>query len=348
VTSGGASVGGYSRGDVAAGLVRLDLNEAPREVAPAFRDRVLALLAASPWARYPDIDGRAACVSAAELYGWSVAGTLVGNGSNDLLAAATRALLPRGGALATLLPSFSMYPVLARRQEARLLPVRLAAPTFGPDRDELLAQASEADLVLLCSPNNPTGGELDGALWDAVLALGKPTIWDAAYAEFAATDTVARLRAHDNLLLLRSLSKAWGLAGLRVGALLGAPALVARVGEQLLPFGTGWAVAAAFRAAGELRPLGAELVAAIAGEREREIAALGRLAGVEVVPSAGNFYLLRRPGMTGRQLTAALAARGIAVRDIPELDEGGHVRVTVGTPAEGDLLLGAVAEVCRG
>ena len=348
MTSGGASVGGYARGEVAKGLVRLDLNEAPREVAPAFRERVLELLAASPWGRYPDIDGHAARSSAADLYGWSVEGTLVGNGSNDLLAAASRALLPRGGAVAALEPSFSMYPVLARRQEARLLAVRLAPPAFAPGRGELLAQAAEADLVLLCSPNNPTGGELDGALWDAVLALGKPTIWDAAYAEFATADTVARLRASDNLLVLRSLSKAWGLAGLRVGALLGAPALVARVAEQLLPFGTGWTVNASYRAACELRPLGAELVAAIAAERERQLAALGRVAGVEVVPSAGNFYLLRQPGMTGRQLTAALAARGLAVRDIPELDAGGHVRVTVGTPAEGDRLLRAIEEVCRG
>lgn len=348
MTDRAASVGGYARGTVAAGAVRLDLNEAPREIGRAFRDRMLELLAAAPWARYPDIDGRAVRAAAAELYGWSVEGTLVGNGSNDLLAAAFRALLPRGGTVVVLSPSFSMYPVLARRQEARLLAVHLAAPAFAPDRSELLAHAAGADLVLLCSPNNPTGGELDGALWDAVLGLGKPTIWDAAYAEFATADTVARLRVHDNLLLLRSLSKAWGLAGLRVGALLGAPPLVERVATQLLPFGTGWAVAAAYQAASELRAAGAELVAAIVAEREREIAALGRLADVEVVPSAGNFFLLRRPGMSGRQLTAAIAARGIAVRDIPELDSSGHVRVTVGTPAEGDLLLGAVAEVCRG
>ena len=347
MTDRAASVGGYARGSVAAGLVRLDLNEAPHEIAQGFRDRLLELLAASPWGRYPDIDGRAARAAAADLYGWSVEGTLAGNGSNDLLAAACRALLPRGGAVAALSPSFSMYPVLAQRQEARLLAVRLAAPSFAPDPAELLAHAAGADLVVLCSPNNPTGRELDGVLWDAVLALGKPTIWDAAYAEFGTADTVARLRQHDNLLVLRSLSKAWGLAGLRVGALLGAPPLVERVATQLLPFGTGWAVAAAYRAASELRPLGAELVAAIAAEREREIASLGGLAGVEVVPSAGNFFLLRRPGMTGRQLAEALAARGLAVREIPELDAGGYVRVTVGTAAEGDLLLGAVAEVCR-
>lgn len=346
MTEGGASVGGYVRSGVAAGLIRLDLNEAAREITRPFRDRVLELLAAGSWRRYPEIDGRATRAAAADLYGWSVAGTLAGNGSNDLLAAAARALLPRGGAVAALSPSFSMYPVLARRQEARLLAVRLGPPDFMPAREEMLAAAAAADLVLLCSPNNPTGGEITAAIWTEVLALGKPTIWDAAYAEFAGTDTIPWLRRHPNLLVLRSLSKAWGLAGMRVGALLGAPDLLELVAAQLLPFGTGWMVAAAYQAASELRALGAELVAEIVAERERQVSALERFEGVEVAPSAANFYLLRRPGLTGTQLAEALAARGIAVRDIPELNESGHVRVTVGTTAEGDLLLAAVTEVC--
>jgi histidinol-phosphate aminotransferase len=348
VTRARTAVGGYARSAIPAGLVRLDLNEAPREMAQPFIDRVLELLAASSWRRYPDIDNRAARASAAALYGWSVEGTLVGNGSNDLLAAAARALLPRGGAVAALSPSFSMYPVLAKRQEARLLAVRLGPPDFSPARDELLAAAAAADLVLLCSPNNPTGGALAAALWDEVLALGKPTIWDAAYAEFATADPLDWLPRHRNLLVLRSLSKAWGLAGLRVGAMLGAPELIERVAAQLLPFETGWAVAAAYQAASELRALGAELVAEIAGERERQIDALRRLGGVEVVPSAGNFFLLRRPGLSGTQLTAAMTGRGLAVRDILELEEAGHVRVTVGTRADGDALLRALEEVCRG
>jgi histidinol-phosphate aminotransferase len=348
VTRRGASVGGYARRGVAAGLVRLDLNEAPRDAARRFRERVIELLAEQEWRRYPDIDARTARAAAADLYGWSLEGTLVGNGSNDLLAAATRALLPRGGAVAALSPSFSMYPVLARRQEAHLLPVPLVAPDFAVDHEATVARASEADLVLLCSPNNPTGGEVPETVWEAVLALGKPTIWDAAYAEFSSADTIAWLRRFRNLLVLRSLSKAWGLAGMRVGALLGGPELLERVGAQLLPFGTGWLVVAAYRAASELRPIGAALVREVAAERERQLRALAAFAGVEVVPSAGNFFLLRCRDLSGTRLAEELAARGIAVRDIVELDASGHVRVTVGTRGEGDLLLRTVEEVCRG
>lgn len=342
-----ASVGGYSRTSVAARAARLDLNEAPREVAAAFRERVLSLLAAREWRRYPDMDGHAAREGAARLYGWRVEGTLVGNGSNDLLAATCRALLPRGGNLAALSPSFSMYPVLARRQEARLLAVPLAPPDFTADHETTLARAAEADLVLLCSPNNPTGGEIGTALWDDVLALGKPTVWDAAYAELAGVDPTARLERHDNLLVLRSLSKAWALAGLRVGALLGSRELIERVAAQTLPFHTGFLVEAAYGAAAELAPLGAELVREMSAERDRLLRATADIPGLEVVPSTTNFFLLRRSGWTGRRLAAALAERGLAVRDIPELDAGGHVRVTVGSPGEGDALLLALAEVAR-
>ncbi len=348
MTARAERVGGYVRAGVAAVMERLDLNEAPREAAAAYRARVLELLAAADWRRYPEIDARAARAAAAALYGWSADGTLVGNGSNEVLAAAFRALLPRGGAVAALSPSFSMYPVLAARQEARLLAIRLRPPGFAAAVEEVLARAAEASLVVLCSPNNPTGGELDAALLDAVAALGAPVILDAAYAEFSRTDTIEALRRAPNLLVLRSLSKAWGLAGLRVGALLGHPPLIERVAAQVQPFATGWVVEAAYRAAAELREHGQTLVREIVGERGRLLAAVAGIAGAEAVPSAGNFFLLRRPGLTGTQLVAALAAHRLAVREIPELEDDGYVRVTVGAAAQNDLLLAALAEVGRG
>jgi histidinol-phosphate aminotransferase len=102
-----------------AGVVRLDLNESPHGAGVVFAKRVLELLAAQPWNRYPDIEGAAVREAAAELYGWEASGTLVGNGSNELLAALARALLPRGGTLARLAPSLSIYPAVARRRRAR-------------------------------------------------------------------------------------------------------------------------------------------------------------------------------------------------------------------------------------
>jgi histidinol-phosphate/aromatic aminotransferase/cobyric acid decarboxylase-like protein len=244
-----AAFAGYARAAAADGEVRLDLNEAPREADDVFRRRLLEILASVPWRRYPDLNLASSRASAAELYGWDGAGTLVGNGSNELLAALVRVLLPRGGRLFSLAPSFSMYTVLAGRMGAELVTLTLEPPTFVADARRLLELAAGCDLVLLCSPNNPTGGVLDEGVIAAVLSTGKPVVWDAAYAEFAACDPRPLLRRHDNLMVLRSLSKAWGLAGLRVGAMLSSPDLAGRVSGELLPFDSGWLVGAAFRAA---------------------------------------------------------------------------------------------------
>lgn len=341
-------VGGYQREAVAAGALRLDLNEALRDAGEAFRQRFLGRLAAAEWRRYPDMDGAGARRAAAALFGWEVESTLVGNGSNELLAAAARALLPAGGAMLVMFPSFSMYPALARRQHARLLKVPLAPPEFAAGREALLALARQADLVVLASPNNPTGTSLGHNVLAAVAEVGAPVLWDAAYADFVGGDGSDVVRRFANVAVLRTLSKAWGLAGVRVGALYAAGELAARIGAELLPFGTGIAVQAAFETAAELRGEGERLVAEVVVERDRLLAAAAAVPGVEVVPSQANFFLLRRVGWRGRQLFEALHARGIAVRDLKELNEAGYVRVTVGAPGENDRLLAALAEVVDG
>lgn len=340
-------VGGYCRADVPPGAVRLDLNEAPREAAAPFRRRVLELLEGAPWRRYGDMDGGAARQAAARLYGWRPSGTLVGNGSNELLTAALRALVGRGGTLAALTPSFAMVPVLAQRTGFRLITAPLAPPMFAVDGERLLAAAQEADAVLVCSPNNPTGGEVAPELMREVARLGKPVIWDAAYVEFSRTDPLPLLRAFDNVVVLRTLSKAWALAGVRAGACLADEGLVAVIGKEVLPFATGLAVTAAFQSAAELASLQDGLVAEVVAERERLSAALAALHGFEVVASQANFVLARRRGMRGSELAAALLAGGIAVRDLAELDEEGYVRITVGSREENDALVRVAAEVAH-
>lgn len=339
---------GYVRDDAAAGAIRLDLNEAPCEAGSGVRLALLDRLAARAFNRYPEIDSRPARQAAAELYGWHAAGTLVGNGSNELLAAAVRALLPRGGTLVTLQPSFSMYPVLAARQGARLVGAGLEPPRFSVPLERLVPLTREADLVVLCSPNNPTGGEVEPDVLEAVLALGRPVIWDAAYVEFAGRDPSPWCGRHANIMVLRSCSKAWGLAGLRVGALLAAPDLCRRVDAELLPFGASWLVQAAFEAALECRADGERLVAGVVAERERLGVALAAVPRVEVAPSSANFLLLRVGGRTGRELAAGLAARDLAVRRLAELDAAGWIRVTVGAPVGNDRLVRAIGEVAHG
>lgn len=325
----------YTRPLASAGQVKLDLNEAPWEADQAFRQRFFQLLDKVEFRRYPPFDARPAREAAAQLYGWDADGTLVGNGSNELLFYALSVLCEAGKKVLTFSPSFSVYPWLVRRAGGHLLTLRLSPPGFLIPEDELLAKAGEADVLLLCSPNNPTGNELTPDLWHRLLSLGKPTIWDAAYWEFGTGGEVRPwLSRYPDLLITRTLSKVWGVAGVRAGCLLTSPVFASRLRRAMLPFAPGVAVWAAFAAASSLIHLGQERAARIVAERDSQVAALAAMPGVEVVPSRGNFFLLRYSSLTGRELAELLGKKGVSVRLIEELDQDGFVRITVGTPRE--------------
>lgn len=338
---------GYSRPAPAKAPLRLDLNEAPWDADQAFRQFFLSFLERVELRRYPAVDARPAREAAARLYGWDVEGTLVGNGSNEVLAAAVAAFAT-GGKVLTLWPSFSVYPWLIRRAGGTVLRVPLEPPAFAFPEGEICDLAEKADLILLCSPNNPTGGELDPSLWRKVLALRKPTIWDGAYWEFGSEKAMRPwLEEFPNLMITRTLSKVWGVAGVRAGCLCTSPELARKIARRLFPFAPGVAVWAAFEAAAALPQVGRRRAAQVVAERERQLAALASLPQVEAVPSRGNFYLLRRRGWDGGRLAQVLAQAGVAVRCVEELSAYGYVRVTVGTPQEGETLLAVLKEVTR-
>jgi histidinol-phosphate aminotransferase len=360
------SEGGYARPALPPAPLKLDLNEAPWDADGLFRQRFLAFLQRAELRRYPPQDAWPAREAAAQLYGWRPEGTLVGNGSNELLAAALATFAGSGKKVLAFAPSFSVYPWLVRRAGGELVAVPLLPPTFAIPEEALLQAAEGADFLLLCSPNNPTGGEISPALWHKVLALGKPTLWDGAYWEFGrlgpkdvATSSAAEtgppegevaywLASYPNLMITRTLSKVWGVAAVRAGCLLAGPELVARVSRTLLPFAPGVAVWAAFAAAASMPEVGTRRAVQVRACREEQLQALACLGGVEVVPSYGNFFLLRVPGLLGEQLAELLARQGVSVRPVPELSAEGYVRITVGTREEGERLVQAVQEVAHG
>ncbi len=338
----------YVRPPLAAAALRLDLNEAPWEADGAFRKLFLSFLEQVELRRYPAMDARPAREAAARLYGWSAEGTLVGNGSNEVLAAALSTFAASGARVLTFWPSFSVYPWLIRRAQGVEKRLVLKAPAFAFPEDELCALAEEADVLLFCSPNNPTGGELSPELWRKLLRLGKPTIWDGAYWEFGTYGDVGPwLLEFPHLMITRTLSKVWGVAGVRAGCVLTSASFAKRIRTRLFPFAPGVAVWAAFEAAAAMPELGRRRAAHVVAERERQLQAVARLPHWEAVPSRGNFYLLRREGWGGPRLAQFLAAAGIAVREVEELSALGYVRVTVGTREEGDVLLAVLKEVVR-
>ncbi len=318
---------------------KLDQNEAPFEPPPSLKRQVAGQLRAAAWARYPDFHAEALRRDLGALHGWPAAGVLVGNGSNELLDVCLAAMTPPGARVLGCEPSFGLYRMMVEKAGGvpRFLP---AGRDLRLPQEDLLAALrggghDPREPLLLCSPNNPTGDALPAAAVEALLALHEgPLLLDNAYGEFCRHDYRPLLDRHPHLVLLRTFSKAWGLAGLRLGYLLADPRLVAELLKAKLPYNLGHAGILAGRAAVAAAPLARRRVAVVVARRAQWHEMLAA-AGFEVFASEANFLLVRCAGReAAHALRDGLAARGIRVRDV-----GGHpglagcLRISAGSGA---------------
>jgi histidinol-phosphate aminotransferase len=310
---------------------KLDQNECPWEPPRRIKLEVAAAIAAAPWVSYPDFHGDALRRPLGRRFGWPAEGILVGNGSNELLATALAAVAGAGDEVLGLAPSFGLYPALAERSGARYRALGPRADLALPlDELETEVERNPRRPVVLCSPNNPTGEAVPPERVARLAGrLDAPLLLDNAYAEFCRFDYRPLLDEHPNLVLFRTFSKAWGLAGLRLGYLLARPELVAELIKVKLPYNLGHAGIAAGRAALAAEGATARRVRAVIGRRPQWRRLLERF-GLEVLPSEANFLLVRC-GERARAIRDGLAARGILVRDVshgPGL--AGCLRVSIG------------------
>jgi histidinol-phosphate aminotransferase len=256
---------------------------------------------------------------------------VVGDGAAALLGAAVQALVEPGDELITPWPSYGLYPVLAQRAHGR------AVPVAGHGVEPILAAVNEhTRIVALCNPNDPTGElvplarlrELLAALPERVVVLLDEALRDFTDAEDVDA-TLALLEDHPRLLVFRSFSKAWGLAGLRCGYALGGPGAEELLGSLEPDLGVNeLAVAGALES---LRSTGHQ----ITRRRTQVAAARARLAddlrsrGLDVTPSQANVLWAARPGLDGSELAARLEQRGVTVAPGALLGDPARIRVTV-------------------
>jgi histidinol-phosphate aminotransferase len=300
--------------------------------------------------RYPEPQPAELVAALASLYGVAPSQLLVGRGSDEAIDLLTRAFCAAGrDAVLVCPPTFGMYAVAARIQGATVVAVPLRRDDgYSLDVAALEAALSPAvKLVYLCTPNNPTGNEIPEAQVLRVLRAceGRAlVVVDEAYGEFAThPGYVARLAAQPHLVVLKTLSKAHGLAGARVGSLLASPAIVALLRKIIPPYAMAQpTVEVALKALQPAaRAVARSRVAATLVERERLAVGLAALPGVRKVwPSAANFLLVefRDAGAALRDIAAA----GLLVRDFSG-QIGGALRLTVGTPEQNERLLRSLA-----
>lgn len=339
-------------------IVRFDLN-----TSPAPPDLALRLLRAGSYGRpiseYPPSDYRGLVAAAAETYGVGRDELLVGAGADEILDIVAKAFLPPGAGAVIPTPTYAMYRVLTEQRPAR--PVRVArrsqASGFALDLPAVREAAHAAAVVWLCSPNNPTGlpepsgsiaGLLAGLLADAADdGRDAPVVvLDEAYAEFTGTSLVGLRGAYPRLVVVRTASKAYALAGLRVGFAIARRELLAEM-EPYRPPGSVSipsvaVVTQALRSPEALRCN----VSRVSAERARLAAALSGI-GIPACPSVTNFLLV---GFGDRERATRVAegmlGRGLVPRTFGEGHPlAGHLRFTVRAPAEDDRLIAALAEV---
>ncbi len=325
-------------------LVKLNTNENPYPPSPNTR-AVLRDFDPDALRRYPDPTFHALRQAAGSLLGIEPDWVMAGNGSDEILALVLRAFTDPGEVVAYPVPTYSLYPVLARIQGASVS--ECPAPLGGPKIEAVLEVPAKVTFV--ASPNAPDGYRVHpeeiARLCQARLGSGV-VVADEAYVDFSEGGAVGLVREHENLLVTRTLSKSFSLAGLRLGIAVGQPALLEPLWAVKDSYNLGalpqTLAVAALEDADWMRDNAGKIVAT----RERATKELSA-RGWHVYPSHANFLFAEPPGGNAAELYAALARRGIFVRffSTPPLDRG--LRISMGSPEQMARLLEEIDSIAR-
>lgn len=331
---------------------KLNQNESPWDVPPEIKREVLAAAEATPWQRYPEFAPPTLLAELAGHYGWVADGVLVGNGSNELIQATLAVALEAGDVVVAPAPTFSLYRLLTGVLGGRYRSVPLG-PDFAYDVDALIETAvrERARVVVLNSPNNPTGSALPAGAVERVLEeTGALVVCDEAYQEFGGPSALPVLHRSSRLVVLRTFSKALGMAGLRFGLALAHPAVAREIAKGKLPYNVNVLTLLAAAAALRHGAVVEERVRGIVEQRGRLIDRLRALPGLTVYPSSANFVLIRCERHPAREVFRRLLdEHGILVRDVSGAAELAQcLRISVGTPEDVEAVGAALGEILKG
>lgn len=300
------------------------------------------------FSRYPDPHQTELKAKISALKGTQPANLFIGNGSDEAIDLLIRAFCEPGRDNVVIpQPTYGMYTVSAETNAVEIRPVSLTS-SFDLNAGAVLATCdSHTKLIFLCSPNNPSGNVLSTEAIERLLTgFQGLVVVDEAYIDFTGMPGWApRLREYPNLVILQTLSKAWGLAGLRVGLCLASPAIIQVLNKIKPPYNINAATQQLTLEALNYPENMMREVSELRGEREKLAASLQHLPGVDrVFPSDANFLLIQVPN--ARAVYERLISVGIVVRLRPALLlYGDCLRITVGTPEENQNVLRALAEI---
>jgi len=328
---------------------KLNQNESPFDFPPDLKREVLDRVASQSWQHYPEFTPPDLLAQLADYYGWVPEGVLIGNGSNELIQSTLSVTLGSGDVVVAPSPTFSLYRMLTSVLGGRYVSVSLG-DGFVFDIDSLIRMARRegARVIVLNSPNNPTGSELpDGAVERILDSTDALIVCDEAYQEFGGPTAVPLLSYSARLVVLRTFSKALGLAGLRFGLALAHPSVAREIAKGKLPYNVNLVTLQAARTALRHAPMLAARARQVIETRDRFMVRLRQVSGLTVYPTAANFVLIRCRSLPAKELFRRLLDEyGILIRDVSDSAQlADCLRISIGTEEDMDAVLSALQEI---
>ena len=327
--------------------VRLNTNESPYPPPPGWLADLTDAIQASQFHRYPDRGALALRRAIGDLHEVGPESVFCGNGSNEVIQCVLLAFGGPGRRAATFEPTYALHSHIARLTSTELVQAERRQSDFSLDLQEVLRvlTTDRPEVTFLCSPNNPTGGEDPTEITTAVAeAAPGLVVVDEAYGQFASTSAMSLIDSHPNVAVIRTFSKTWAMAGLRIGYMVADPEVISATEKVALPYHLDALKQQVGIMALKYRHEMEDRVGRLKADRDQLYAALEK-ADVDVWPTGANFILFRPRQVPASAVWRALAEKSVLVRDCsswPRL--AGCLRVTVGTPAENAAFLDALEE----
>ncbi|MFH1227795.1 MAG: histidinol-phosphate transaminase [Planctomycetota bacterium] len=322
-----------------ASVAKMNQNESPYDIPAELKKRILDKLAGSKWNRYPPGKPEALIDAISKYAGWTASGIVAGNGSNEIIQSILLAVCEPRDKVVVVSPGYSIFPRLAQIMGLKTIDVPLLED-FRFDVPAIIEKSKGARLVILASPNNPTGTVLGiEEIKDIARRIKGTFVVDEAYFEFHKKTALKLLEKTDNLMIIRTFSKAFGLAGLRLGYLMARPETAKEIRKTKLPFSVGIFQ----QIAGELIARNGKYIGNIADEvikeREKLFLEMSKISPVKPIPSFANFILFSITDRLTKGVFESLYKQGVLLRyfETPRLKN--MLRVTVGRPEENLIFL---------
>ncbi|NLI14303.1 histidinol-phosphate transaminase [Pelotomaculum propionicicum] len=328
-------------------VIKLDANENPYGFPPEVLVKIYRAASSLDISRYPDPGAKILRERLADYTGVNPDNIMVGNGSDEIILNLMLAF-GSGAKFAVAAPTFSMYGEHARIAGCAKIEVPRSSD-FEIDASGLKSAASlpEVKMVIICSPNSPTGNATPLASIENILGdTSKIIVVDEAYNEFGGESCVPLLSRYPNLVILRTFSKAFGLAGLRVGYLLAGRPVINELLKVKQPYNLNVFSQTAASVVMENLPVFRERVARILEEREVLFAELAALPGVEAFSSQANFIMFKTP-LPAEKIYRGLLTRGVLIRNVESISLPRCLRVTVGTAEENRAFIKQLGDVLK-